>query len=197
MLPPDRPVLDARLRSAALANLSLSRDAGVRAAVAAHPNTSASILGVLAAEFPREVLRNPALPLLRLAQPNLVQHWPVGALVSLVTQVEAPDWVLRQALACPATEVLVAVARHPRLPPLALEVLAIHPAWLVRARVAARPDVPPALLQQLARDPDDSVRLAVASRRSLGVAEFAALSRDPSRFVQQVLRQSGRAAVDT
>ncbi|WP_168734873.1 hypothetical protein [Deinococcus sp. KSM4-11] len=197
-MPPDQqPMLDMCLPATELANLSLSRDAGVRRAVAAHPNTSAFILGTLAAEFPAQVLRNPALPLLRLAQPGLVLRWPVIALLALIRQADAPDWLLRQVQAHRSVEVQVALASHPRLPKALADVLSVHPAWLVRARIAARPELPADLLRRLLHDPDDSVRLAVASRPGLGTAERASLGRDPSRFVQQTLRQTRYAAVDT
>ncbi|GHF47389.1 hypothetical protein HNQ07_002794 [Deinococcus metalli] len=200
MLPDERATLDPHLTAAELANLSLHRNAGVRRAVAAHPNTPAAILGTLAAGFPAEVLGNPALPLLRLAQPDMVGRWPVPSLLALLQLGDAPGWLLAALRRHPSVEVQVALARHPRLGAETVETLAAHTAWLVRARIAARPDLPPALLRRLLHDPDDSVRLAVASRTDLGPTERGALGGDPSRFVRQVLRQcQGRtgAAVDS
>ncbi|WP_309572879.1 hypothetical protein [Deinococcus sp.] len=194
--PDARTPLNPHLTAAELANLSQHRDKQVRAAVAAHPNSTPYSLGTLAAEFPVQVLSNPALPLLRLAQPGLILRWPVIALLALLRQTTAPAWLFRQVQRHHSVEVQVALARHPQLPADMVRALATHPAWLVRARIATRPDLPCALLDGLLHDPDDSVRLAVASRGDLGAGERAALGRDPSRFVQQTLRRT-QEAVDT
>ncbi|MFC3831883.1 MULTISPECIES: hypothetical protein [Deinococcus] len=197
-MPPEQPhPLNARLPATELANLSLSRDIAVRRAVAAHPNTSPDILGTLAGDFPAEVLGNPALPLLRLAQPGLLLRWPVPALLALLRLQDAPLWLLNLMQRHPGIEVQVALASHTRLGTDAVEALSRHPAWLIRARIAARPQVPRHVLQRLAGDPDDSVRLAVACRADLDAGERAALRHDPSRYVQQTLRHVTGPTVDT
>ncbi|WP_240319266.1 hypothetical protein [Deinococcus wulumuqiensis] len=66
--------------AAELTRLAASPDAALRASVAAHPNTPPPVLAELGAEFPAEVLGNPALPLLRLAQPGLLAGWPAHTL---------------------------------------------------------------------------------------------------------------------
>lgn len=197
MLPEQPHPLDTRLPAAELANLSLNPDIAMRRAVAAHPNTSPYILGTLAVDFPAEVLGNPALPLLRLAQPGLLLRWPVPALLALLRLRDAPPWLLRLVERHPGIEVQVALASHPRLGLDAVEALSRHPAWLIRARIAARPEVPRHVLNRLAGDPDDSVRLAVACRADLNASERAALRHDPSRYVQRTLRQVTVTTVDT
>lgn len=184
--------LAADLPAAELANLSLSPDAHIRAAVATHPNTAPCMLGILATEFPAEVLMNPALPLLRLADPRLTQRWPVSALLALVRQPQAPAWLRRQTLTYPSTELQVALASHPNLSTQEMQTLAHHQAWLVRARIAARTDLSPALLADLSRDRHDAVRLAVASRPDLSREFLYSFLTDASRFVQQEARRRTR-----
>lgn len=181
--------LRAQLTAPELANLSLSQDVAVRAAVAAHPNTAPFILGTLAAEFPAEVLRNPALPLLRLADPLLTHRWPDAALLALVRQNQAPNWVKKQALEHSKKVLQVALAWQANLTDLEMQILAHHSSWLVRARIAARNDLSPALLDELSKDSHYAVRLAVASRPDLPAESIQAFLTDPSRFVQQEARR--------
>lgn len=175
--------------AAELANLSISPHAVVRAAVAVHPNTSPAILGALAAEFPEGILRNPALPLLRLADPLFMQRWPEDALLALTTCENVPGWLRKQRIGHPRTELQVALASHPAITPEEMGLLAQHPAWLVRARVAARSDLPPELRHKLMQDSDYGVRLALASRSDLPAQEVALLQQDVSRFVRQEVQR--------
>lgn len=184
------PVLTPRTPAAELANLSLHPAREVRAAVAAHPNTAPFVLSTLAARFPGEVLGNPGLPLLRLANPHLLRDWPAPALHALAAHPEAPVWVRRLAAARPEPELPAAVAQHPNLTPAEIEMLSRHSAWLVRARIAARPDLSRALLETLRGDPDYGVRLAVASRPDLTAADLHALLADPSRLIRQAAHQA-------
>ncbi|MDO4245683.1 MAG: hypothetical protein Q4C89_06650 [Deinococcus sp.] len=177
--------LSSALSAAELANLSLSPVAQVRAAVAAHPNTSPYILGLLAAEFPAEVLGNPALPLLRLADPGLIFRWPAASLLALVRQLDTPTWLRTQVSRHPNAELQVLLASHPALTLEEMHNLRVHPSWLVRARLAAREDLPPALLQGLAEDTHYAVRLAVVSRANLTADCLRDFLNDPSRFVRQ------------
>ena len=77
-------MLGPRIAAAELSRLAHSPDAAVRAAVAAHPNTPPPVLAELGAEFPAEVLGNPALPLLRLARPGLLNAFPGDAVAALL-----------------------------------------------------------------------------------------------------------------
>lgn len=189
------PGLRPEATAAELSLLATHDDALVRAAVAAHPNTPAPLLGKLAAEFPAQVLRNPALALLRLAHPRLLHSWPDEALLALLRLPEAPDWLRHHAAKSSAVEVQVALATHPGLSQAEIERLVTHPAWLVRARLAARTDLSAALLAHLTSDPDYGVRLAVASRPDLPESSIATLRHDPSRFVRQVLEQTLRSGL--
>lgn len=177
-----------------LTRLSGHDDVALRAAVAAHPNTPAAVLRDLAPQFPGEVLGNPALPLLRLAQPRLVQDWPRETLLRLIRHELAPHWLRRFALSQSRSEFQVALASNALLNDDELRALAAHAAWQVRAKIAARPDLPPTVLDALSTDADYGVRLYVAARRDLPLASVERLRRDPSVFVRQVLEQTQRAS---
>lgn len=173
--------------AAELARLAQAPDAAVRAAVARHPNTPAGLLAELGAEFPGEVLGNPALPLLRLAEPGLLTRWPARTLEALTGQPAAPDWLLRLAAAHVRIEVQLAVAVRPALPDDVLTALARSPFWTVREIVARKPELAPGLLAALARDLDYGVRLSVAGRSDLPPEVYARLRQDPHPLVQAVI----------
>lgn len=176
-----------------LIRLSAQDEVAVRAAVAAHPNTPAPVLRDLAPDFPGEVLGNPALPLLRLAQPRLVHDWPRDTLLRLIRHELAPDWLRRFAVAHARAEFQVALASNTVLSDAEVTELAAHGAWQVRAKIAARPGLPPTVLAALGADADYGVRLYVAARRDLPQTSVERLRRDPSLFVRQVLEQTQRA----
>lgn len=178
--------------AAELARLGVSPDRAVRAAVAAHPNTPGAVLGTLAADFPAEVLGNPALNLLRLAQPALLEGWPRAGVLRLTAHPLAPEWLRRHAIRQAHPDYPVALAQNPALDDAEVTRLAAHRAWQVRARIAARPTLPPGVLTTLAADPDYGVRLYIAARSDLPEAITQQLSDDPSLYVRQVLRASSR-----
>lgn len=188
------PLPGPQVGAAHLEDLARHPDAAVRAAVAAHPNTPPGALRDLAAEFPGEVLGNPALPLLRLAWPGLIQSWPRATLMGLVRHPSAPAWLRAYALRHPHTEVQETLAVHPELSNADLRALAGHPAWQVRARLAARPDLPLDVLEALTVDSDYGVRVTIAARADLPVAAMGALRSDPLLDVRQVLARTQRAA---
>ena len=95
-----------------LARLANHEDADIRAGVAAHPNTPAELLGELAAEFPSEVMSNLALPLLRLAHPNLLKDWPDAALLALLRLPQAPDWLRARLKLSDGCRVLHMICMH-------------------------------------------------------------------------------------
>lgn len=183
------PTVTALLTAAQLTLLAEQPSREVRAAVAIHPNTPAAVLGRLAADYPAEVLGNPALSLLRLAHPGLLDGWPADAALNLVAQPSAPDWLRRSALAHADARFQVALAGHPALNAAELEQLAQHPVWKVRARVAARPALSPELLETLLSDPDYGVRLVLAARADLPPNAVDLLGQDASLLVRQAMRQ--------
>ncbi|PTA68065.1 variant leucine-rich repeat-containing protein [Deinococcus arcticus] len=189
-LPPTTP-------AAELERLAQGAPPELRAAIAGHPNTPPALLEDLAATFPAQVLANPALPLLRLAHPRLLLDVPLHTLLRLLSQPEAPAWLLRHALIASAIEIQAAAAAHPALNAAQIAQMASHPAWQVRARIAARAELPGALIAQLAADADYGVRMYVAARPDLPGPVAERLAQDASVFVRQVLaraQQSGLAA---
>ena len=177
------------LTAAQLTRLAEQASPTVRAAVAAHSNTPAPVLGRLAAEYPAQVLGNPALSLLRLAQPGLLEGWPSETVLRLVALPQAPAWLRQHALAHADARFQVVVAAHPALTPPEMGRLARHPLWRVRARVAARPDALPELLESLLQDSDYGVRLVLAARPDLQPAAVERLRRDASLLVRQAVAQ--------
>ncbi|MDV6373514.1 hypothetical protein [Deinococcus arenicola] len=159
------------------------------AAVAAHPNTPAAVLGRLAADYPTEVLGNPALNLLRLAHPGLLDGWPTEGVLNMVASPQAPSWLRRSALTHADARLQVAVAAHPVLNAHELMGLAHHPLWKVRARVAARPDLSPELIEVLLQDTDYGVRLVLAGRADLQPDAVERLKQDVSLLVRQAMAQ--------
>jgi len=157
--------------------------------VAGHPNTPAAVLGHLAADHPAEVLGNPALKLLRLAQPDLLERWPADAVLTLAAQPQAPDWLRRYALAHADVRFQVAVAAQDALDARTLQQLVRHPIWKVRARVAARPELSPEVLGTLLQDGDYGVRLVLATRTDLSPEAVELLRQDASLLVRQAIAQ--------
>ena len=183
--------------AAELARLAASPDAALRAAVAAHPNTPPPVLAELGAEFPAEVLGNPALPLLRLAQPGLLAGWPARTLEVLTAAPGTPDWLLRLAAAHEKIDVQLAAVTRPDLPGDVLERLSRSPFWTIREYVARKPELPPGVLARLARDLDYGVRLTVASRAGLPAEVRETLRRDPHPLVQAVIGLTDTALKNT
>ena len=184
----EQPPLAQQTPAAELTRLAHSPDPALRAAVAGHPNTPPDTLAALGAEWPAEVLGNPALPLLRLAQPGLLARWPARTLEALTTVPSAPDWLLRLAAAHEKIDVQLAAVTRPDLPEDVLVRLSRSPFWSIREYVARKPQLPPGVLGQLGRDLDYGVRLTVANRPDLGAELRGALRRDPHPLVRAVLR---------
>ena len=182
-------LLAPELTAAQLMLLAAQPSSRARAAVAGHPNTPAAVLGHLAADHPAEVLGNPALKLLRLAQPDLLERWPSDAVLTLVGQPQAPDWLRRYALAHADARFQVAVAAHPALDTRTLKQLVRHPIWKVRAQVAARLEISPEVLGTLLQDGDYGVRLVLAARVDLSPEAVELLRRDASLLVRQAMAQ--------
>lgn len=180
-------LLSPQTPAAELARLAYSPEVGVRCQVAAHPNTPAEVLGGLAREFPAEVLHNPALPLLRLAAPNMVSLWPARALEAMSALPDAPDWLLRMAAKHPVIDVQLACVTQPQLPNDVLAQLAASPFWTIREYVARKPDLPATLLERLSHDRDYGVRITLAGRADLSDSLRAHLQQDAHPLVRAVL----------
>lgn len=104
-------------------------------AIATHPNASPQTLAWLANRYPKEVLENPALPLLRLAYPGMFSWWPVMALSAMLRLEDAPEWLLVVCAGDPRVDVQAAVLARRDLPEKVKQVLRRSPFWTIRERV--------------------------------------------------------------
>lgn len=174
----------------------LSRRAAlpIREAVARHPNTPAEVLGQLAADFPEAVIGNPALPLLRLAQPKEIQSWSGLALSRLSAVEAAPEWIQELAMRHPDPQAQWAVAGRAQLSPERLRQLAGRREWQLRSAVAPHPDLPADLWPVLAADPDYGVRLSLAARTDLPPEVLKVLHHDPHPLVRRRLQRASLKA---
>jgi hypothetical protein len=106
-----------------LAKLSHSKDKATRARVAANPATPPADLVRLGQQFPKEFLENPALDLLMLENPALLENIPQALLVRLLKSDRCPAdfvvWAARHA----EEKVQLAVAMNAAAPPQALDAL--------------------------------------------------------------------------
>lgn len=182
--------LELNLGAASLVQLARTGTPEMQAAVAAHPNAPAWLLGELGEHWPAEVLGNPALPLLRLADPQLLRHWPARTVERLAAPPDTPAWLIRQAARHPVIDVQLAVVVHADLPGDVLETLATSPFWTIREYVARKMGLSPALLHTLARDVDYGVRLTVAGRTDLPEEVRLQLGQDAHPLVRAVIQLS-------
>jgi hypothetical protein len=120
--------------------LSSNSSVLVREQVTENPNTPLKVLFHLGSQFPKQLLKNPALPLILLENPNAFAEIPTQALLKLLEQPEAPY-------------------------PL-LEWSAAHTSIEVRRKTAQNAHTPIEALERLAGDQDPSVREAIYKNKS-------------------------------
>ena len=84
----------------------------MRVALAGNPNTPVELLLQLAAEFPREFLANPALPLLLLENPRLLEPLPSLAAQRLLALEDTPHAIVRALASTPGTTWRAHMARE-------------------------------------------------------------------------------------
>jgi 3-methyladenine DNA glycosylase AlkC len=152
-----------------LAKLSHSKDKATRARVAANPAAPPADLVRLAQQFPKEFLENPALDLLLLENPALLEEAPVSLLVRLLKSDRCPADFLIWAATRPEEKVQMAVVMTAAAPPQALQVLGQSRHEKVRQGVQART----VGSSQDISDPEDGFRQEVANRmRSMKSSEL-------------------------
>ena len=120
-----------------LEKLSHSSDKATRQGVAANPNTPPEIYVKLGQQFPKEFLANPALDLLLMMNPALMEEVPEALLVRLLKQAACPASLLSWAADRPQERVQLAVAMNPKVPEQGLEKLRLSPHQSVREAVKA------------------------------------------------------------
>jgi hypothetical protein len=123
--------------------LSSSNSNSIRESVAENPNTPLKVLFHLGAQYPKQLLRNPALPLILLENPNTFTEIPSRTLLKLIEQPEAPR---------PLLEWAATLQGEPG----------------VRRKVAANPNTPSDTLERLAGDHSLPVREAILNNPKAG-----------------------------
>ncbi|MEN9418050.1 MAG: hypothetical protein RI988_1670, partial [Pseudomonadota bacterium] len=172
--------------AALLSSLSHSSDRATRSRVAANPDTPAADILRLGQQFPKEILANPALDLLLLENPALMEHVPESLLVRLLKQAGCPASLLTWAAARPEVKVQLAVAMNSSAPAAALERLrqSSHEAVVEATRArggAIAPDADPekvfeqAVRERLSSLTYDELQDAWSSG-DIGLAQWTALS---------------------
>jgi hypothetical protein len=119
-----------------LEKLSHSSDKATRQAVASNPNTPPPTLVRLGQQFPKEFLANPALDLLLMVSPDLIEQAPEAFLIRLLKQADCPASLLDWAASHSEAKVQLAVAMNAKAPEQALEKLLAskHPSVLETIR---------------------------------------------------------------
>jgi predicted DNA-binding WGR domain protein len=99
-----------------LEKLSHSSDKATRQGVAANPNTPPETYVKLGQQFPKEFLANPALDLLLMLNPALMEEVPEALLVRLLKQADCPASLLTWAAGRSNSKVQLAVAMNANAP---------------------------------------------------------------------------------
>ena len=141
-----------------LEKLSHSSDESTRKGVASHPNAAPEVLIRLAQQFPQEFLTNPALDLLLMVNPALMEDMPEALLVRLLKQADCPASLLTWAAGHPQAKVQLAVAMNAKVPAQALIKLRESKHAAVRESLQTQSDS----LQD--QDPEKAFELAVRER---------------------------------
>jgi len=110
-----------------LEKLSHSSDKATRESVAGNPNTPPEAIVRLGQQFPKEFLANPALDLLLMVNPALMEQVPEVLLVRLLKQADCPASLLIWAAGHQKAKVQLAVAMNASAPEQALEKLRASP----------------------------------------------------------------------
>jgi hypothetical protein len=118
-----------------LEKLSHSSDKATRQGVAGNPNTAPETLVRLGQQLPQEFLANPALDLLLMVNPALMEEVPEALLVRLLKQDDCPASLLTWAAGHPQAKVQLAVAMNAEVPEQAREKLASSKHQAVREAV--------------------------------------------------------------
>jgi predicted DNA-binding WGR domain protein/pentose-5-phosphate-3-epimerase len=144
-----------------LEKLSHSSDKATRQGVAGNPNTAHEVYVKLGQQFPREFLANPALDLLLMVNPGLMEEVPQALLIRLLKQADCPSSLLSWAAGHTQAKVQLAVAMNAKAPEEALAKLRASQHAAVLEALGA-----PQCSPELAQDPDKAFEQAVKDRLS-------------------------------
>lgn len=161
-------------------------DPELKRAIAQNPNASLSTLLSLAALFPDEVSKNPALSLFLLESPSLVQSMDLSVAKALSSCEAAPLWLVALLIRYPKTEVTSLIAARPDL----TEELLVQ---LVEARVEIdqileHPRLTDKVLCKIAASEQLTDKLLLARAPLLSSAAKKILEKDTDPQVQLALR---------
>ncbi len=147
-----------------LRELTVSNDKVICEGVAGNPNTPTDVLLNLAELFPQQLLLNPVFLLLLLENPNLPVEISYWTLLKLLDQLEIPELFLANAANHRNSEILYAIARHPKTPITILEQIATRSKQDSRLGIciAKRRDVTENILLKLTEHKSVTVRLYLA-----------------------------------
>lgn len=153
-----------------LEKLSHSTDKSTRRRVVGNPNTPAEVYVHLGQQFPREFLANPALDLLLIVNPGLMEEVPEALLIRLLKHADCPSSLLAWAAGHSQAKVQLAVLMNAKAPEEALEKLRVSDHIFVRESVGLQTKFageidPEAAFEQAVRD-----RLASLSMKELDEA---------------------------
>lgn len=168
-----------------LEKLSHSSDEATRRNVASNPNTLPETLIKLGQQFPKEFLANPALDLLLMIQPTLMEEVPQSLLIRLLKQDHCPPSLLTWAAGHPQAKVQLAVAMNANASEQAFEKLRASPHASVKDAVKTSignieqiPD-PEMAFEQAVRDRLASMKstelFEAWSEGDIGLAQWIAL----------------------
>ncbi len=118
-----------------LEKLSHSTDKATRRRVVGNPNTPAEVYVYLGRQFPREFLANPALDLLLMINPGLMEEVPEALLIRLLKHADCPSSLLAWAAGHAQAKVQLAVLMNVKAPEQALEKLRASKHIFVRESV--------------------------------------------------------------
>ena len=153
-----------------LEKLSHSTDKATRRRVVGNPNTPAEVYVYLGRQFPREFLANPALDLLLMINPGLMEEVPEALLIRLLKHADCPSSLLAWAAGHAQAKVQLAVLMNVKAPEQALEKLRASKHIFVRESVRLQTQLagetdPEVVFEQAVRD-----RLASLSMKELDEA---------------------------
>lgn len=169
-----------------LEKLSHSSDQATRRHVAGNPNTPLETYVKLGQQFPKEFLANPALDLLLMVNPSLMEQIPEALLIRLLKQANCPAYLLTWAAGQGRAKVQLVVAMHPEVPEEGLAKLRASKHESVLEAVRARMGEIDGSIQ----DPEQAFEQAVRDRlysmlpgeledawqaKDIGLAQWAAL----------------------
>ncbi len=152
-----------------LQELASNNDKAIRQGVTTNPNTPTNVLILLAKEFPQEFLANPVFSLLLLENPNLAVEISYLTLLKLLEEDEVPKLFLSSAAGHSNSEVVYAVAKHPKTSQSVLEQIALKTRYDARLGqcIAQRQDVSERVLELLAEHGAFAVRLYLAKQAKI------------------------------